>query len=51
MKPEIECTKCGWQGDVSELLCRKEDVKLVNDPEYDICPDCNAVNSYMEYEE
>lgn len=53
-KPEIECTKCGWQGNQLELLCSEMDMETDKDMEeceFNICPDCEAVGSFEDYEE
>ena len=50
--PEIECTECYWQGDVSELLCHPDDEnKNADESRYVVCPECGAIDSYMDYED
>jgi hypothetical protein len=52
--PEIECTNCGWQGYIADLLCTDEDVfssKLLDEVVFNICPDCRSVKSYEPYED
>ena len=52
--PEIECTKCTWQGYIADLLCADEEVfssKPVNDIIFNMCPDCESVNSCENYED
>ncbi len=54
MKPEIECTQCGWQGDVQELHCSDEDFagkKTSAECDFNRCPECEAVSSCEDYEE
>lgn len=52
MEPEIECTECGWQGYISELLCLDEDFnKRDQECVFNICPECGSVGSHEDYEE
>jgi NMD protein affecting ribosome stability and mRNA decay len=51
--PEIECTECGWQGYITDLLCTDEDfssTKSIIKTNFDICPDCGSVDTYEDYE-
>jgi hypothetical protein len=50
--PEIECEECGWQGDCSELLCHPEDDdKAVAESRFNVCPECDAVDCFADYED
>jgi NMD protein affecting ribosome stability and mRNA decay len=52
--PEIECTECGWTGDVSDLLCSDEDfrsTKSILQIDFNICPECGAVSGSEDYED
>lgn len=50
--PEIECTECGWQGYTSELLCHEEDSeKSVAASRFNVCPDCEAIDTFEDYED
>jgi hypothetical protein len=48
MMPEIECTHCGWQGYIADLLCTDEDFgssQPVDEIIFNICPDCGSVDT------
>ncbi|MCK4655664.1 MAG: hypothetical protein KAT85_01495 [candidate division Zixibacteria bacterium] len=50
--PEIECSECGWQGDVSELICHPDDNdKPVDESRFNVCPDCGAIDKSENYED
>ena len=50
--PEIECTKCGWQGLVEELWCHPDDIgKPVEETTFNMCPECEAIDSCIDYED
>jgi len=50
--PEIECEECGWQGYRSELLCNPEDEnKSVEEARFNVCPNCHAIDSFIDYED
>ena len=47
---EMECLKCNWQGDTSELVCGDEDAKsgkLTDEITFNICPQCGS-SEYLE---
>ncbi len=50
--PEIECTKCMWQGYMLDLLCHPDDEdKPVDESRFNVCPECKAVDSWEDYED
>ncbi len=50
--PEIECTKCGWQGYTLDLLCHPDDDdKPVDESRFNVCPECDAIESCVDYED
>lgn len=50
--PEIECTECGWQGNVSERICHPDDHdKPVGESRFNVCPDCGAIDKFEDYED
>jgi len=54
MESEIECTECGWQGYVGELLCSDEDDdsdKPVHEIKFNICPDCGEIDCFEDVED
>lgn len=53
MEYKIECEKCGWQGDASELVCSDEDDKSnkpVSEIKFNRCPDCYSMD-IVDFEE
>ena len=45
----IECTKCYWQGDPSELVCSEEDAdKPVEECKFNVCPNCGSVDQFED---
>lgn len=50
-QPEIECTNCGWQGWVGELLCRPHDFnKPVGELRFNVCPECGKIDCFEDFE-
>lgn len=50
--PEIECSECGWQGYMSELLCHPDDTyKPVDESRFNVCPGCRAIDKFEDYED
>ncbi len=50
----IECIECGWQGDRDDLVCSDEDAeseKLINEIEFNLCPDCGIADKFEEYKD
>lgn len=46
---ELECTECGWQGWVNNLLCSTDDEdKPLKDITFDICPDCGGKDCFED---
>jgi uncharacterized Zn finger protein len=50
MEGEIECTECGWQGDVNQLLCSEED-RGKDKPVFNICPECGKVDCFDDIDQ
>jgi predicted nucleic-acid-binding Zn-ribbon protein len=51
--PEIECTKCGWQGYIPDLVCASGDVfssTPLNEIIFNMCPDCGS-SDIEDYED
>ena len=46
-KPEIQCSECGWQGDVDELVS-----KTIHpwDKDFSYCPECGS-DDIEDYED
>ncbi len=54
MMPEIECTDCGWQGYIADLLCADEVFDFsqpIDEIIFKICPDCASVNTCEDDED
>ncbi len=50
--PEIECTTCGWQGYTLDLVCHPDDdERVVKESRFNVCPDCQSIDSCVDYED
>lgn len=52
MELEIECTNCGWQGFVADLLSHPDDNdKDVRDTRFVVCPDCGGIDTFEDIDD
>lgn len=49
MYEEIECTECGWQGDLSELIAHPDDEnKTARETRFVVCPQCDSIDTFED---